>query len=161
MIMNLQKREINVLKGWAIDFDEKNNPTYPMRLHSATLQRNIKRPKQQLANIEILHSVERPHYSAVFGETIPPSGISGKLRRYAFTYSESHYRHWIPLLLADRINIIEGILADLKEGKIPNLYVEMGGRALWKYDKTAWVKKVVYYSVISIFTYTLVKKLFK
>lgn len=57
------------------------------------------------------------------------------IRRTAFKYSESSYAHWLPLMLADRIGVIEGILADLSHGYIPNIFVELGGKAEWKYNR--------------------------
>lgn len=117
--MNLITKDINVREGWAIDENKENDPTYPMRNREYT--KVPSRPGQHIERVEILQSIERPHYTAVFGETIPPSGISGDLRRYAFQHSESRYRHWLPLLLADRIHVFEELINDIKKGKIPNL----------------------------------------
>ena len=52
--------------------------------------------------------IERPDVTAVFGTSTPPAGLSGMLRRVAFNYSESSYLLWLPLMLADRIGIVEG-----------------------------------------------------
>jgi len=43
--------------------------------------------------VEVLKSNERPEYSAVFENTVPPSGLSGIIRQYAFKHSEDRYRH--------------------------------------------------------------------
>jgi hypothetical protein len=69
---------------------------------------------------------------AVFGSAIPPSGLSGKLRRYAFKYNESEYGHWLNLLLSDRINVVEGIVDNLRHFRIPNIFSEKGMKADWK-----------------------------
>ena len=155
--MNTENQHI--LKGWGIDANRENDPTYPMR------NRNIdaapSRPSQQIAKIEILQSNERPRYSAVFGETIPPSGWSGQIRRHAFQYSESRYRHWLPLLLADRLQMFEELIKDLQQGKIPNLFVEMGGKAMWKYDKPMLIKKTACYVLGGIVAVCLLKKLIR
>jgi hypothetical protein len=71
----------------------------------------------------------------VFGTSTPPEGLSGRLRRYAFKYSESSYAHWVPLVLADRINVFEGIIDDFKKGIVPNIFAERGWQAEWKYNK--------------------------
>lgn len=60
---------------------------------------NWQRPPLQITRVEVLHSNERPSYSAVIGETIPPSGLSGRIRRFAFRFGESTYAHWLPLPL--------------------------------------------------------------
>jgi hypothetical protein len=95
---------------------------------------NYERSVQQSASVEILKSNERPSITAVFGTSVPPSGLSGVIRRYAFKHSEDRYRHWLPLILADRINVYEGIIADLKRGHIPNIFAEKGWKAAWKYN---------------------------
>lgn len=117
------------IKGWGIDMNPKNDPTYPMKDPRTDVEQQgytWERPTQQLQTVEILHSNERPSISAVFGTVAPPSGLSGMLRRYAFTHSESRLMHWFPLVLADRINVVEGILDDLVQGTIPNIPKEKG-----------------------------------
>jgi hypothetical protein len=81
--------------------------------------------------------------TAVFGTPLPPSGLSGVLRRKAFKYSESSYGHWLPILLADRINVIEGIVDDIKHGHVPNIFAERGWAAAWKYNRKGMIIKSV------------------
>src|SRR5687767_2833276 len=66
------------IKGWGIDADRENEPTYPMKKYTGDDHRrlNYERPEQQPVNIEILQSNERPHVTAVFGTSTPPSGLS-------------------------------------------------------------------------------------
>lgn len=130
--------------GWAMDADPKNDPTYPMKKRTNEEHKGYtwERPTQQFVDIEVLHSNERPNITAVFGTSTPPSGLSGMIRRYAFKFSENHYGHWLPLLLADRINVMEGIVDDLKRGHIPNVFAERGWNAEWKYNRKAAVTKV-------------------
>jgi hypothetical protein len=90
----------------------------------------------------VLHSNERPNVTAVFGTSAPPSGLSGMIRRYAFKYSEASFAHWLPLLLADRVNVVEGILDDFRRGRVPNIFAERGGKAEWKHNPKGMVKKV-------------------
>jgi len=132
------------IKGWGVDADPENDPTYPMKQRTNEEQKGYswERPSQQPIDQEVLHSNERPNVSAVFGTATPPSGLSGKIRRYAFKYSESSYGHWLPLLLADRVNVIEGIIDDLKRGHIPNIFAERGGKAEWQHNRAAFVRKI-------------------
>ena len=108
------------IKGWGVDADPKNDPTYPMkrRVEGEHAGYSWERPPQQPVNVEILHSNERPNVSAVFGTATPPAGLSGMIRRLAFRYSESSYGHWLPLMLADRVGVVEGIVADLAHGHV-------------------------------------------
>jgi hypothetical protein len=139
------------IKGWGIDADPKNDPTYPMKHRTDEEQKGYtwERPPQQPITVEILHSNERPNVSAVFGTASPPSGLSGMLRRYAFKYSESSYGHWLPLLLADRVNEVEGIIDDIKQGHVPNIFAEKGWKADWQYDRKGLVQKVVVTALVT------------
>lgn len=127
------------IKGWCIDADPENEPTYPMKHWTGDdhNRRAYERPTQQSVDVEILHSNERPNLTAVFGTSTPPSGLSGMLRRYAFRYSESSWGHWLPLVLADRVNVVEGILSDLRHGHVPNIFAEQGWKADLKHKN--WV----------------------
>lgn len=131
------------IKGWGVDRDRENDPTYPMKKRTDEEIKGYdwERPEQQPVNIEVLRSVERPNIPAVFGNTIPPEGLSGALRRFAFKYSESSYGRWLPLVMADRIGEIEGIFDDLKRGHVPNLFAEHGLQSEWKYNRKNFVLK--------------------
>jgi hypothetical protein len=133
------------INGWGIDADPENEPTYPMKKYTGDDHQRIhyEKPPQQPESVEILHSNERPGVTAVFGTSTPPSGWSGAIRRFAFRYSESSYGHWLPLIIADRVGVVEGIIDDLKNGHIPNIIAERGWNAEWKYNRQGLIKKVV------------------
>ena len=133
------------VEGWGVDVNPKNDPTYPMkhRTDGEHAGYSWERPPQQPVNTEILRSIERPNVTSVFGTSTPPSGLSGVIRRIAFRYSESSYGHWLPLMLADRVSIVEGILDDLKHGHLPNVFAERGWKAEWRYNRTSLVRRVL------------------
>lgn len=133
------------IKGWGIDADPENEPTYPMKKYTGDdhVRLHYKRPEQQPVDEEVLHSNERPNVSAVFGTPLPPSGLSGAVRRFAFKYSEGKLAHWFSLILADRINVVEGIIDDIRHGHVPDFFAEKGWKAEWKYNRKAMVKKIV------------------
>ncbi len=87
-------------------------------------------------------STERLMLPEVYGTILSPKGISGMIRRFAFHYSENKYRHWLPVLLADRVDAVEGICSDILHGKIPNVYKEKGWVAIGKYNKPLLVRKI-------------------
>jgi hypothetical protein len=140
------------IPGWGMDADPENDPTYPMKKWNGDDHKryNWDRPQQQALEVEILHSNERPNVSAVFGTVAPPSGLSGSIRRYAFKYSESSYGHWLPLVLADRVNVIEGIIDDLKRGHVPNIFAERGWTAEWKYNRQDFIKKLAIGTAVTL-----------
>jgi len=98
-------------------------------------------PQQQHADVEVLHSTERPVITPIFGSTLPPSGLSGRLRRLAFRHSENDLRHWLMLLLADRVQMGEALIDDISRGHVPNLYAEMGGRAELRHNPMGAARK--------------------
>jgi len=138
------------IKGWGADLDHANRPAYPMERMPARLDgAHSHPPRQQARSVEILQSIERPSITPLFGTPNPPSGLSGMVRRVAFKYSESDLRHWLLLLFADRVNMVEGLGEDLKRGKIPNIFAEMGLKSEFKYNRDAAVRKVVIASVVA------------
>lgn len=138
----MEKANKKNVKGWGVDA-LKDNPNYPMKktTEGDNEGMNWVRPEKQPVNVEILHSNERPDITAVFGDTCPPRGLSGVLRRFAFKYSESSWYHWLSLLLADRIDMVEGIVEDLARGHIPNLFKEMGMKAEIKHNPKGFILK--------------------
>ncbi|HYC73271.1 hypothetical protein [Brevundimonas sp.] len=114
--------------GWGVDADPENDPTWPMRDRSMDdgPGMNWVRPPLQSPDVEILQSVEHKRLPASIGTSTPPRGLSGALRRQAFRFSESQWGHWLLLMLADRINTVEGLAQDVRRGRMPNPLVEMG-----------------------------------
>ncbi len=133
------------VKGWGVDADPKNDPTYPMKNRNDGEHAGYswERPPQQPITVEVLHSNERPDVTSVFGTSTPPLGLSGALRRLGFRYSESSYGHWLPLVLADRVSVAEGVLEDLKQGQVPNVFAERGWKAEWEHNRTGLVLRIL------------------
>ncbi|MGV3602072.1 MAG: hypothetical protein ACO1N1_12755 [Dyadobacter fermentans] len=143
--MKKTKNDFSHINGWGIDADPLDVPNYPMKRRTENDNKGMiwERPALQARLVEILHSNERPSLPAVFGTTHPPTGLSGKIRRWAFGFSESHAMHWIGLLMADRVQIMEGIADDLKSGHVPNLFEEHGGKAALKHNAAGVAGKVI------------------
>ena len=133
------------INGWGIDADPLDVPAYPMKRRTENDNKGMiwERPPQQPQLVEVLHSNERPSVSAVFGSPNPPKGLSGKIRRFAFKYSESTWTHWLALLFADRVNMMEGFKEDFENGHIPNLFEEHGGKSELQFNKAGLARKVL------------------
>ncbi|MES2940953.1 MAG: hypothetical protein V4864_24955 [Pseudomonadota bacterium] len=132
------------VQGWGADLDPANRPAVPKERTPPRLDNvHWESPSVQPRTVEILHSTERPGLTPVFGTTMPPSGVSGMVRRAAFRYSENDIRHWLMLLAADRVNVVEGLLEDLAHGHVPNILAEMGAAAEWKYNRKGFVRKAL------------------
>lgn len=158
--MKTENQDYKSIPGWGMDIDKDNEPTYPMKNYTGDDHKrsDYERSLQQVIDVEILKSNERPEYSTVFGNTVPPSGLSGIIRRYAFKHSEDRYRHWIPLILADRVNAWEGIIEDLAKGIIPNLFAEHGIKSELKYNPKGLAKKILVTAALSTIIVTLLRK---
>lgn len=152
---NMEKRAIDPsqVKGWGVDTNPKNDPTYPMKNRNNGEHDGYswERPPQQPVDVEVLHSNERPNVSATFGTSTPPAGLSGMIRRFAFKYSESSYGHWLPLMLADRVGVVEGYVEDLTRGHVPNVFAERGWKAEWKHNRKSLVTRIAVGAALTSF----------
>ena len=151
--------DLSAIPGWGIDADPSNDPTYPMRHIEDQATRGLSwaRPDAQVPDVEILMSIEHNRLPAVVGTSTPPSGLSGMIRRYAFRRSESDWLHWLMLMGADRIGVVEGIVEDLAGGRVPNIPAEMGIRAEWQHNKTGLAKKIAVAAALSGVAYVLLR----
>ena len=132
------------IQGWGADLDHANRPAYPRERKPNRLEGvHWREPEQQAQTVEILRSNERPAMTPLFGTSVPPTGMSGGMRRFAFRYSENDLRHWLLLLAADRVNMVEGLIADVAKGRVPNVYAEMGGPAELRHNPLGAAKKAL------------------
>ena len=143
------REELAHINGWGADLDRKNRPGYPME---RTPQRYVtphegKLP-QQPENVEVLVSTERPGITPIFGTVQPPTGLSGAIRRVAYKWSENDLRRWLLLIAADRVNVVEGIVDDLRHGHVPNVLGEMGIRSELRHNPAGLVRKALVTAVV-------------
>lgn len=153
----------STINGWGIDADPANEPNYPIKHYTGDDHQRInwQRPSLQPTDSEILMSTERPYMPAVFGSALPPAGLSGALRRLAYTYSENMFRRWIPLLIADRIDVLENKLRDLFSGDALKCYKEKGWAALAKYKPATLAVKIIVRLIVLAAIASVVIHLFK
>lgn len=148
------------IKGWGSDLDHANRPAYPKERTPPRLDPPVpwQEPEMQPRHVEVLRSTERPAMTPVFGSGQPPRGLSGGMRRFAFGYSENDLRHWLLLLLADRIDVGEGLVEDLARGHVPRIYAEMGGRAELKHNPVGAAKKALAVAAVLGTAYVLARR---
>ncbi len=103
------------IPGWGSDLPRENRPAVPMERTPPRLDVPWSDPPpQQPMTVEVLKSVERPVHSRTFGTRLPPKGLSGAIRRAAFRRSENDVGHWLMLVAADRVNVVEGLCEDVR-----------------------------------------------
>ena len=153
------REELTHIQGWGADLDHKNRPAVPMeRTPPRFTPANMQTPPPQPQRVEKLVSKERPGITPIFGTAQPPRGVSGMLRRIAFKFTENDIRHWLILLGADRVNVVEGIVEDLAHGHVPNSLGEMGIKAEWQHNKAGLVQKVAIAGAVGAAAYYLCKR---
>ena len=81
------------------------------------------------------------------------------LRRVAFRASESDLRRWLLLMLADRIDVVEGLLEDLLSGHVPNVLAEMGAGAEWRHNRAALLRKLLLLAALAAAAALIVRSL--
>lgn len=129
------------IAGWGSDLDRARRPAVPMERMPARLDGPPAPPVQQHGATEVLVSLEYPAITPLYGTSAPPRGLSGILRRLAFRRTENDLRHWLMLLLADRVDAVEGVAEDLRHGQLPNIVSEMGLPAAWRHDRPGVLRK--------------------
>ena len=147
--------DTSAIQGWGADLDRKNRPAVPMERMPARVHAHGV-PPQQPRNMEVFVSPERPGLTPLFGTSAPPRGLSGAIRRFAYKLTENDIRHWLLLLVADRVNVVEGIGDDLAAGRVPNVFAEMGIKAEWQHNKTGLVKKVAVAGAVAGIAYYMI-----
>lgn len=154
-----EKRDYSHVQGWGADLDHKDRPAYPMERTPPRLEGvHWDRPEDQPLNMKVYHSTERPGVTPVFGTSTPPFGLSGKIRDVAYKLSENDIRHWLLLLFADRVNVVEGIGQDLMQGRIPNIFAEMGAKAELRHNPAGFARKAVVATVVVGVAYYLFQR---
>lgn len=147
------------IQGWGADLDHADRPAYPMERTPPRLEGvRWTRPEDQPVNMKVYHSVERPGITPIFGTSVPPSGLSGKIRDLAYKLSENDVRHWLLLMLADRVNVAAGIAGDLMRGKLPNVLAEMGIKGEWRHNKAGLMRKAAVVSLVTGTAYLLLRR---
>jgi hypothetical protein len=99
--------------GAGIDLPRSRRPGSPMESALRDAAGSHGQPvARQPVHGEILKRADLQELTPVFGTAQPPHGLSGTLRRYAYTIPEHRPRHWAVLVLADRVDVYESALGE-------------------------------------------------
>ncbi|MCC2955611.1 hypothetical protein LK542_08300 [Massilia sp. IC2-477] len=141
--------QLQRIPGWGSDLDKKNRPAVPMeRTPPRFIHVPQGQPVQQAQTVEVFCSPERPGITPIFGTAEPPKWLSGAIRRLAYKLPENDLRHWLMLIAADRVNMVEGIVEDLAHGHVPNVLGEMGIRSELRHNPAGLVRKALIATVV-------------
>lgn len=144
------------IDGWGADLDPNDRPGVPRdKAPSVGVDALYPSIEQQIPRVKIHKSTEHGRMPPVFGTSAPPEWVSGLIRDYAYTFSEGRLKHWLLLMAADRVNMIEGLVKDLAHGHVPNIWKEMGLGSELKYNRESFKKKAAFVGVAALALGTL------
>jgi hypothetical protein len=66
--------------------------------------------------------------------------LSGRIRDFAYQFSEGRLSRWVMLMAADRVDTVEGVVSDFARLRPPNVIREMGLNSEWRYNRKKVVK---------------------
>jgi hypothetical protein len=113
------------IPGWGIDLDPADRPSYPKELIQDT-GAHWDFPERQPVLQPRERSTEHKFLTPVFGTAQPLKGLSGVIRRFAYTFSEGQTVHWLLLLAGDRVDVLESRIGGLLSGRPDNVIAETG-----------------------------------
>ncbi|HEX5387418.1 MAG TPA: hypothetical protein VFW66_11990 [Gemmatimonadales bacterium] len=117
--------------GLGADLDASKRPGIPKERQppSPAEGAHWTEPAQQTPTVPIQKRVGLTHLTPVFGTMQPPHGLSGVLRKAAYKIPEHRAPHWLLLLVADRVDVVESGVADFARRR-PGAVVTAGLAAL-------------------------------
>lgn len=117
----------NRIPGWGVDLDPKDRPAVPKEnFNPQGTGAHWHFPERQKPRWLRERSSEHSMLTPVFGTSCPPKGLSGRVRRYAYQFSEGRLSHWLLLMGADRIDVLENRMAAWLRGRPSSRVREMG-----------------------------------
>jgi hypothetical protein len=101
-------RNVTDIPGYGADADPTKRPGYPRELRPQ-LRGDAKGPPERMhSDVKVFkHGQPARKMPPVFGTAQPPKGLSGALRAFAYKYPDHWTRHWMVLLMADRVDVME------------------------------------------------------
>jgi hypothetical protein len=121
------------IPGWGVDLDPKDRPAVPKeRFNPEGTGAHWDFPERQPELYPRERSPEHKFLTPVFGTSCPPKGLSGMIRRYAYRYSEAQLTHWLLLVGADRVDVLESRVTSALRGRPDNPITEAGLPSEWK-----------------------------
>jgi hypothetical protein len=113
------------IPGWGVDLNPADRPSYPKEVMQDT-GAHWDFPERQPELYPREKSTEHKFLTPVFGTAQPLRGLSGVIRRYAYTFSEGQTAHWLLLMAGDRVDVLESRVRAIAQGRPDNPITETG-----------------------------------
>jgi hypothetical protein len=120
---------------WGVDQRLEDRPGVPREAPPHALANSHWTvPEQQIPTVVVLKRADLARLTPVFGTAQPPHGLSGMIRRIAYGIPDQFARHWLLLLLADRVDSVGSRLGRLGRIWPFTALVSLGARLrdLWR-----------------------------
>jgi hypothetical protein len=147
------------IPGWGSDLDPAVRPGVPRDkapdIGAEMLYPDIER---QEPPHRIHKSTEHGQMTPVFGTSCPPHGLSGRIRDAGYKWSEGRLVRWITLMLADRVDMLEGVVSDIARLRPPNVIREMGLVSEWRHNRKGVVRAAAVTAVALGAAYLLTRR---
>jgi hypothetical protein len=123
------------IPGWGADLDPDDRPAVPKEMFDPHPYGAVwDFPERQPEEWPRERSIEHAFLTPVFGTSCPPRGLSGVIRKLAYRrYSEGRAAHWLLLIAADRVDMLESTTRSLASRHPDNPITETGIVAELKY----------------------------
>jgi hypothetical protein len=119
------------IPGWGADLDPRDRPAVPReRFDPGATGAHWDFPDRQPELAPRERSIEHKFLTPVFGTSAPRHGLSGALRTLSYArYSEGRAAHWLLLIAADRVDVVEHVGRSLVSRRPENPLLESGLRS--------------------------------
>lgn len=98
------------LPYWGVDLRPEDRPGVPREAPPHPLASAYwSEPPRQPIEGEVLTRAGLTRPTPVFSTALPPVGVSGALRRIAYRAPDHRVLHWLLLLAADRVDVIQNL----------------------------------------------------
>ncbi|MDQ3031552.1 MAG: hypothetical protein M3Y87_03985 [Myxococcota bacterium] len=92
--------------GHGADADPSKRPGIPRETEPRMAPGAIE-PERQQSYVRVLQDRANDTMPPVYGTAQPPKALSGAMRKLAYGYPAHWTRHWMLLLVADRVDVME------------------------------------------------------
>src|SRR5688500_5315207 len=99
----------NNLPGHGIDAERSARPGVPLYQEPPSPKPGAQYPppRQESEVKQFMHGRPGKDYPPVWGTAQPPKGVAGVVRAVAYKYPDHVARHWLLLMVADRVDVWE------------------------------------------------------
>ena len=90
---------------WGVDLDPSRRPGVPMMRKPEPWPNTRFPPERQPGEPAALkHGRSNKQMPPVFSTAVPLRGLSGAIRKLAYSYPDHYPRHWVLMMLGDRVD---------------------------------------------------------